>query len=105
MDHGFVAPALGRARSNFAGIAAAPDAFLLAMIITIGVSYLAFHRVQAEQLAVVENKIAEREALITEYRGKLNRATNEIEKLTKALADAQTNMNEARTKAALLEIM
>ena len=104
MDHGFVAPVLGRARSNFAGIAAAPEAFLLAMIITIGVSYLAFQRVQAEQLAILENKIAEREALITEYRGKLNRATNEIERLTKALADTQTNLNEARTRAASLEV-
>ena len=54
MDHGFVAPALGRARSNFAGIAAAPEAFLLAMIITIGVSYLAFQRVQAGQLAILD---------------------------------------------------
>jgi uncharacterized coiled-coil protein SlyX len=104
MDHGFVAPVLDRARSNFAGITAAPEAFLLAMIITIGLSYLAFQRVQGEHLAVLENKIAEREALITEYRGKLNEATNEIEQLTKTLANLQRNLNEAKTKATSLEV-
>ena len=109
MDHGIVAPVLSRARSNFAGIKAAPGAILLLMIITIGVAYLAFQRVQAEQLAILENRIAEREALIAEYRSKLNGATpqqaaNEIEKLTKTLADTQRNLNEARTKAASLEV-
>ena len=109
MDHGFVAPVLGRARSNFAGITAAPEAFLLAMIITIGVSYLAFQRAEGEHLAVLENKIAEREALLTDYRSKLNGATpqqavNEIEKLTKALAEAQSNLNEAKTKAASVNV-
>ena len=95
---------LNRVRANFAGIKAAPEAFLLLMIITIGVSYLAFQRVEGEHLAVLENKIAEREALITEYRSKLNGATNEIEKLTKTLADAQRNLNEAKTKAASLDV-
>jgi hypothetical protein len=91
---------LNRVRSNFVGIKAAPEAFLLLMIITIGVSYLAFQRAEGGHLAVLENKIAEREALITEYRSKLNGATNEIEKQTKTLADAQSNLNEAKTKAA-----
>ena len=100
---------LNRVRANFAGIKAAPEAFLLLMIITIGVSYLAFQRVEGEHLAVLENKIAEREALITEYRRKLNGATpeqaaNDIEKLTKTLADAQRNLNEAKTKAASLDV-
>ncbi len=104
MDAGSVAWARNRALRNFAGIKAAPGAFLLLMVITIGVSYLAFQRVQAEQLAILENKIAEREALIAEYRSKLNGATNEIEKLTKTLADAQRNLNEAKAKAASLEV-
>ena len=100
---------LNRVRANFAGIKAAPEAFLLLMIIAIGVSYLAFQRVDRERLAVLENKIAAREALITEYRRKLNGATpeqaaNDIEKLTKTLADAQRNLNEAKTKAASLDV-
>src|SRR5215471_10872613 len=104
MDHGFV---LDRVRSNFAGIRAAPAAFLLLMV-AIGVSYLALQRVQGEHLAVLENKIAEREALINEYRSKLNGATpqqaaDEIDKLKKTLADAQRDLNEAKTKAASLD--
>ena len=100
---------LNRVRANFAGIKAAPEALLLLMIIAIGVSYLAFQRVEGEHLAVLENKIAAREALITEYRRKLNGATpeqaaNDIEKLTKTLADAQRNLNEAKTKAASLDV-
>src|SRR6266436_1824315 len=108
MGRGFVAWVRNRVLANFAGIKAAPEAFLLLMIITIGVFYLfylSFQRVQGEHLAVLENKIAAREALIAEYRSKLTGATpqqdaNEIEKLTKMLADAQRNLNEARTKAA-----
>jgi hypothetical protein len=77
-------------------------------MIAIGVSYLAFQRVQGEHLAALENQIAEREALIAEYRTKLNGATpeqaaNEIEKLTKTLADAQKNLNEAKTKTASVD--
>ena len=105
MDHGFV---LDRVRSNFAGIRAAPAALLLLMV-AIGVSYLALQRVQGEHLAVLENKIAEREALIGEYRSKLNGATpqqaaDEIDKLKKTLADAQRDLNEAKTKAASLDV-
>ena len=48
---------LNRVRSNFVGIKAAPEAFLLLMIIAIGVSYLAFERVEREHLAVLENKV------------------------------------------------
>jgi hypothetical protein len=104
MDAGSVAWVRNRVSTNFAGIKATPEALLLLMIITIGVSYLAHQRVQGEHLAVLENKIGEQEALITEYRGKLNGATNEIEKLTKMLADAQRNLNEARAKAASLDV-
>ncbi len=98
-----------RVLANFAAIKTAPEAFLLLMIVTIGVTYLAFQRAEGEHLAVLENKIAEREALITEYRGKLNGATpqqaaNEIEKLTKTLAEAQRNLNEAKTKAASIDV-
>src|SRR6266446_3386602 len=99
MDHGLLARVLNRVRSNFAGIKAAPEALLLLTIIAIGATYLALQRVQGGQLAVLENKIAEREALITEYRSKLNGATpqqaaSDIEKLTKTLAEAQRNLNE-----------
>ena len=104
MGAGSVAWARNRALTNFPGIKAALGASLLLMIITIGVSYLVFQRVQAEQLAIFENKIAEREALIAEYRSKLNGATNENEKLTKTLADAQRDLNEAKTKAASIGV-
>jgi hypothetical protein len=100
MGRGFVAWVRNRILANFAAIKAAPEAFLLLMIITAGVSYLAFQRAEGEHLAVLETKIAAREALIAEYRSKLNGATNEIEKLTKTLAEAQSNLNEAKTKAA-----
>ena len=105
MGRGFVAWVRNRVLANFAGIKAAPEALLLSMIIAIGVSYLAFERVEREHLAVLENKIAAREALVAEYRSKLNDATpeqaaNQIEQLTKTLADAQRNLNEAKTKAA-----
>ena len=103
MGRGFVAWVRNRILANFAAIKTTPEAFLLLMIITIGVSYLAFQRAEDEHLAVRETKIAEREALITEYRSKLNGATNEIEKLTKTLAEAQSNLNEAKTKAASVD--
>ena len=98
-----------RVLANFAGIKTSPEAFVLLIIVAIGVSYLAFQRVQGEHLAVLENKIAARDALITEYRRKLNGATpeqaaNDIEKLTKTLADAQRNLNEAKTKTASLDV-
>src|ERR1700730_54134 len=102
MGRGFVAWVRNRIL-NFAAIKTTQEAFLLLMIITIGVSYLAFQRAEDEHLAVRETKIAEREALITEYRSKLNGATNEIEKLTKTLAEAQSNLNEAKTKAASVD--
>jgi len=103
MGRGFVAWVRNRILANFAAITTTPEAFLLLMIITIGVSYLAFQRAEDEHLAVRETKIAEREALITEYRSKLNGATNEIGKLTKTLAEAQSNLNEAKTKAASVD--
>ena len=103
MGRGFVAWVRNRILANFAAIKTTPEAFLLLMIITIGISYLAFQRAEDEHLAVRETKIAEREALITEYRSKLNGATNEIEKLTKTLAEAQSNLNEAKTKAASVD--
>jgi hypothetical protein len=109
MGRGFVIRVRNRTRTNLAGIKAAPEAFLVLMIITIGVSYLVLQRIQNEHLAVLENKIAERETLITEYRSKLNGATpehaaREIERLTKTLADAQRNLAEAKTKAASLDV-
>jgi hypothetical protein len=98
-----------RVLANLAGIKTAPEVFLLLTVVAIGVWYLAFQRIEGEHLAALENKIAEREALITEYRSKLNGATpeqaaNEIEKLTKSLADAQRNLNEAKTKAASVDV-
>ena len=109
MDRGFAAWVRNRGSANFAGIKAAPEAFLLLLIISIGVSYLAFQRAQGERLAVLETRIAEREALIAEYRTKLNGATpeqaaNEIEKLTKTLAEAQRSLDEAKTKAASFDV-
>ena len=104
MGHWFAARMLNRPRANFTGIKAAPEAFLLLMIITIGACYFLFERSQREHLAALKNKIGERDRLIGEYRSRLNGATpeqaaKEIETLTNTLADAQRNLSEARTKA------
>ena len=104
MGRGFVAWVRKRVLANFSAIKAAPEAFLLLMMITIGVSHLAFQPVEGEHLAVVENKIAAREALIAEYRSKLNGAASEVEKLKERLADAQRNLNEAKAKATSVDV-
>jgi cell division protein FtsL len=109
MDRGFVGWLGNRVPTNVAGIKAAPEAFLLLIIITLAVSYLASQRSHNKHVAVLDQKIAEREALLTDYRSKLNgaspqQAANEIEKLTKTLADAQRDLNEAKTKAASVNV-
>jgi cell division protein FtsL len=109
MDRGFVGWLGNRVPTNVAGIKAAPEAFLLLIIITLAVSYLASQRSHNKHVVVLDQKITEREALISEYRTKLNGATpqqaaSEIEKLTKALAEAQSNLNEAKTKAASVNV-
>jgi hypothetical protein len=100
-----VARMLDRAQANFGGVKAAPEAFLLLAIITFGVSFFVFERFQREPLFALEHKTALQEALIAEYRNKLNGATPgeaalEIEKLTKELADARASLNEAKTQEA-----
>ena len=64
MGHWFAARMLNRPRANFTGIKAAPEAFLLLMIITIGACYFVFERSQRERLAALENKIGERDRLM-----------------------------------------
>jgi hypothetical protein len=108
MGHWFAARMLSRARGNFAGIKAAPEACLL-MIITIGACYFFVERSQRAHLATLENMIVERDAVIGEYRNKLNGAapeqvTREMETLRKTLADLQRNLSEARIKAASIAV-
>jgi hypothetical protein len=108
MAHGFVARMLDRAKANFDGVKAAPEAFVLAAVITFGVSSFAFERFEREPLFALEHKVSSQEALITEYRNKLNGATPreaalEIEKLTKELADARASLNEAKTQEASVD--
>src|ERR1700730_6192168 len=81
---------------------------LLLAIITFGVSSFVFERFQREPFSALEHKIALQEALIAEYRNKLNGATPgeaaiEIEKLTKMLANAQASLNEVKTQAASVD--
>jgi hypothetical protein len=105
MEHGFAAQVLGRAAANLRGVKAAPEAFLLLVIITFGVSYVAFQQSERVPRAVLESKIASQQALIAEYQSKLNGATPEaaasrIEQLTKMLADARRSLNETTAKGA-----
>ena len=108
MERGFAARLHDRALANARGVRAAPEVFLLLAVITFGVSYFAFRQVQGERLAVLENRVASQEALLADYRTKANGATQEeaaaqIEKLTTMLADAQKELDAAKTKSASLD--
>jgi hypothetical protein len=108
MERGFAGRMLDRAKASFNGVKAAPEAFLVVAIITFGVSAFAFRQLDREPFSALEQKAALQEALITEYRNKLNGATPEeaaiqIEKLTKMLADAQASLNEAKTQGASVD--
>jgi hypothetical protein len=108
MEHGFAARMLDRAKANFYGVKAAPEAFLFLAIVTFGVSSFAFQQFEREPISALERKMALQEALITEYRNKLNGATPEeaaiqIEKMSKMLAAAQASLNEAKTQGASVD--
>ena len=108
MEHAFAARLRDRVQANARAVRAAPEAFLLLAIITIGVSYFAFLQVQGERLAVLENRMASQETLLADYRTRAREAipeaaTAQIEKLTNLLADAQKDLDAAKTKGASLD--
>jgi uncharacterized coiled-coil protein SlyX len=108
MEHGFVARILDRVVANARVIRGAPEAVALVGIITLGISYFAFQHFQRERLAVLNERIASQEGLLTGYRAKLNGATPEeaaaqIEQLTNRLAETQKNLDETKSRLTSVE--
>jgi hypothetical protein len=89
--------------------ARAPEAFALTAIIVFGISYFALKQFHRERVAVVNDRVASQEALLTEYRTKLKGATpeeaaNQIAQLKITLRDTQTRLdNGAKNKPVVLE--
>jgi hypothetical protein len=109
IKYGMVAWFFDRVRKNASVIAGAPEAFGLMAIIVFGTSYFVLEQFHRERLAVVNDRVASQEALLTEYRMKLKGATpeeaaNEIAQLKITLRDTQTRLdNGVKTKPVALE--
>ena len=103
MKHGVFAGIVDR---NAGGVRAAPEACLLLVALTFVASYFAIQRSHGERFTALNDKIASQEALLTEYRTKLQaapqqEATVPLERLTNMLTDIQRSLNETRSPAAL----
>jgi hypothetical protein len=109
IKYGMVAWFFDRVRNNASVIAGAPEAFALMAIIVFGISYFALEQFHREPLAVLKDRVASQEALLTEYRTKLKgvtpeKAANQIAQLKIALRDIQTRLdNGAKNKPVVLE--
>jgi len=108
MEHGFIVRIADRVVANIRVIKGAPRAFALLAIAPLGLSYLVFQEFHRERLAVLNDRIASQEVLLSEYRTKLKGATPEqaaaqIERLTNLLGDTQKVLNELKSRLALLE--
>jgi hypothetical protein len=109
IKYGMVAWFVDRVRKNASVIAGAPEAFGLMAIIVFGTSYFALEQFHRERLAVVNDRVASQEALLTEYRMKLKGATpeeaaNQIAQLKITLGDIQTRLdNGAKNNSVALE--
>jgi hypothetical protein len=98
IKHGMAAWFFDRVRKNASVIAGASEAFALMAIIVFGISYFALEQFHRERLAVLNDRVASQEALLTEYRTKLKGATpeeaaNEIAQLKITLRDTQTRLD------------
>lgn len=98
IKYGMVAWFFDRVRKNASVIAGAPEAFALIAIIVFGISYFALEQFHRERLAVLNDRVASQEALLTEYRTKLKGATpeeaaNQITQLKITLRDTQTSLD------------
>jgi hypothetical protein len=108
MEHGLVARIVDRMMANARVVKGAPEAFAFLGIMTLGLSYLVLQEFHRERLAVLDDRIASQEALLGEYRTKLEGATPEqaarqIEQLTKQLGDTQKALNDVKTRVTSLE--
>ena len=109
IKYGMVACFFDRVRKNASVIAGAPEAFALTAIIVFGISYFALEQFHRERLAVLNDRVASQEALLTEYRTKLKGATpeeaaNEIAQLKITLRDTQARLdNGVKNKPVALE--
>jgi hypothetical protein len=98
IKYGTVASLLDRVRKNASVIAGAPEAFALITIIVFGISYFALEQFHRERLAVLNDRVASQEALLTEYRTKLKGATpeeaaNQLAQLKISLKDTQIRLD------------
>jgi len=109
IKYGMVAWFFHRVRKNASVIAGSPEAFALIAIIVFGISYFALEQFHRERLAVLNDRVASQEALLTEYRTKLKGATpeeaaNQITQLKITLRDIQTRLdNGVKSKPVAFE--
>jgi hypothetical protein len=106
IKYGMVAWFFDRLRKNASVIAGAPEAFALMAIIVFGISYFALEQFHRERLAVVNDRVASQEALLTEYRTKLEgaapeEAANQIAQLKITLRDIQTRLDNGVKNGAM----
>ena len=109
MEHQqYAARGLDRTLANSGALRTVFEAFLLAVILFAGVAYFASHQSYQERVALLSDKLAADEAVLAEYRVKLNGATpaeaaTHIERLTDQIAALQTNVSEDQNKLAALD--
>jgi hypothetical protein len=94
---------IDRAVANARAIRGAPECIALTLMVAMGVSYFAFQHFHRERVDILNERISSQQALINDYRTKLNGATpdeaaTQIEKLTGLLTETQRSLNEARSK-------
>jgi hypothetical protein len=108
MGRGLVARIGDRVMANARGVGGAPVVFVLSGIMTLGLCYLVLQEFHREQLAVLNDRIASQEGLLSEYRTRLKGATPEqaaaqIVQLTNQLGDTEKILNELRNRVTSLE--
>jgi hypothetical protein len=107
MEADLFARILDRAVANTRVIRGAPEAIALTALVAAGISYFGSLQVHRERVAVLNDRIASQDRLLTDYRTKLkgaspDEAASQVEKLTRLLADAQSP-REAKGKPVSVE--
>ena len=95
MQDGFLSRLVDRLVANARAFRAAPEAIAVAVLIVGGISYSGF-RYDRERFAVLNERLASQDRLLSEYRTKLTEARTHIEKLTTALANADKSIKAAK---------
>jgi hypothetical protein len=108
MENGFLAPIVNRFVANARVVRGTPEAIVITIIAAIGMTYFVLQHFHRERVAALNDRIASKERLLTDYRTKLHgaapdEAAAKIEKLTSLLADAQTNLIAAKSKPVTVE--